>query len=541
MVSKFSILSRGKTGEIAARFPWSWPGAAVALATAVLVAGAYEPFGWWWASWVCWAPALWWARRDKKGAVAWGAVGALGGWLGQLFWLTRVTWAGWAVLSAYCALYVLPMLAFAKKWRGGVAGFAVGCAVLWVGGESFRGWFGGGFPWNPLGVAAAGWLPVAQWAEWVGASGIGAVAMAVNAAVAWALGGGRREGKRRRWTDACFEWGLALGVGLGVAWGWFSWEVEGSRCPSEQVRVAMVQPSIPQPDKWDEAKAEMIYGRLAELSREALSGGGVDLLVWPEAAFPDQGEPSEDSLTLVAELAERAPVLTGYLGVDWRGPGDYDIANSAMLYLKEAKEGAERYDKRHLVIGGEFIPVLCWMPKTVQEAFARWFGAPLSLKTGKKSGKFALPGKKWHLSPLICFEDALTDLARDDARNGAALLVNLTNDAWFDDIAAPRQHMRNAVLRAIETRLPLLRCSNTGITCLIRPSGEVTGLGIDHGEITGDTATAGVQRIDLHLDSCPRQTFHTRYGEVLGMACRWMFAAFLAAARWRWWRKRKGP
>lgn len=509
----------------------------MALATAVLVAGAYEPFGWWWGAWVCWAPALWWARRDKKGAVAWGAVGALGGWLAQLFWLTRVTWAGWVVLSAYCALYALPMLAFAKKWRGGAAGFAVGCAVLWVGGESFRGWFGGGFPWNPLGVAAAGWLPVAQWAEWGGASGIGLAAMAVNAAVAWVASDGRRGGKKKNWTDVPFFAALEAGLCAGILWGGAALDAWTRAEGPETVRVAMVQPSIPQPDKWDEAKAEMIYGRLAELSREALADGGVDLLAWPEAAFPDQGEPSEDSLTLVAELAERAPVLTGYLGVDWRGPGDYDIANSAMLYLKGAEEGAERYDKRHLVIGGEFIPVLCWMPKPVQEAFARWFGAPLSLKTGKKSGKFALPGKQWHLSPLICFEDALTDLARDDARNGAALLVNLTNDAWFDDIAAPRQHMRNAVLRAIETRLPLLRCSNTGITCLIRPSGEVTGLGIDHGDITGDTAAAGVYDLVVPLNPHPRQTFHTRYGEVVGVGCRWVFLVALAAAAWR---KRKG-
>ena len=204
------------------------------------------------------------------------------------------------------------------------------------------------------------------------------------------------------WTDILFLAGMAAGVYAGISWGYGAGNVWMRKDWPESVRVAMVQPSIPQPDKWDEAKAEMIYGRLAELSRKALESGGVDLLVWPEAAFPDQGEPSEDSLTLVAELAERAPVLTGYLGVDWRGEGDYDIANSAMLYLKEAKEGGERYDKRHLVIGGEFIPVLCWLPKRAQEACARWFGAPLSLKSGKKSGKFVLPGKQWHLSPLIC-------------------------------------------------------------------------------------------------------------------------------------------
>ncbi|MBR6022704.1 MAG: apolipoprotein N-acyltransferase, partial [Kiritimatiellae bacterium] len=477
---------------------------------------------------------------------AWGYAGALGGWLGQLFWLTRVTWAGWVALSAYCALYALPMLAFAKKWRGGAVGFALGCAVLWVGGESFRGWFGGGFPWNPLGVAAAGCRPVAQWAEWGGASGIGLVAMAVNAAIAWVAGKGRISTQRRRGaedaeggkrflgTDVLFFAGLAVGLCAGIYWGYGAGNVWMRKDWAESVRVAMVQPSIPQPDKWDEAKAEMIYGRLAALSGQALRGEP-ELVAWPEAAFPDQGEPSEDSLALVAAIAERAPVLTGYLGVDWRGPQDYDIANSAMLYLRGAAEGGERYDKRHLVICGEFVPVLCWMPKSVQEAVGHWTGAPLSLKAGKKSGQFSLPGKTWHLSPLICFEDILTDLAREDAQNGTAMLVNLTNDAWFDDVVAPRQHMRNAMLRAIETRLPLLRCANTGVTCLVHPSGKIEEFAVD-----GDTAAAGVMDIAVPFEPNPGQTFHTRHGELVGIFCRWVFTALLAAAGWRRWRRGRG-
>ena len=219
--------------------------------------------------------------------------------------------------------------------------------------------------------------------------------------------------------------------------------------------------------------------------------------------------------------------------MDWRGPGDYDIANSAMLYGKGAEEGGERYDKRHLVIFGEFVPLLCWFSKRVQEAVGRWTGAPLSLTAGKKSGKFSLPGKKWHLSPLICFEDILTDLAREDARNGAAVLVNLTNDAWFDDVVAPRQHMRNAMLRAIETRLPLLRCANTGVTCLVKPSGEV-----EEFSVAGDTAAAGVHDIAVPFDPQPRQTFHTRHGEVVGVACQWVFCAILATAVWKYRQKR---
>ena len=121
------------------------------------------------------------------------------------------------------------------------------------------------------------------------------------------------------------------------------------------------------------------------------------------------------------------------------------------------------------------------------------------------------------LSPLICFEDILPPLARADVRAGSRMLVNLTNDAWFDERIAPRQHMRNATLRAVENRVPLVRAANTGVSCVVAPSGRVVA---ELSDGRGATSAAGVLWADVPVpsDAAPL-TFYARFGDMYGIAC----------------------
>ena len=126
-----------------------WVAAGCAGASALLWAAVFPPLEWTWAAWVALVPVLVMARWTVDGRrvlrLAWAAGFVY--WLLALRWLTHVTVGGWMVLAAYCALYVLPPVWLARRWRGGGLGFAASLAVVWSGSEFFRGWFGwGGFP-----------------------------------------------------------------------------------------------------------------------------------------------------------------------------------------------------------------------------------------------------------------------------------------------------------------------------------------------------------------------------------------------------------
>jgi apolipoprotein N-acyltransferase len=130
---------------------------------------------------------------------------------------------------------------------------------------------------------------------------------------------------------------------------------------------------------------------------------------------------------------------------------------------------AQGYDKRHLVMFGEYVPLERYLPfMTAMTPI----GA--SFSPGATSTVFRLEGPDVAFSSLICFEDTVAGLARESVRNGARLLINQTNDAWFDPSAASRQHMAHCILRCVENGVPAIRVGNTGVTCCIDPHGRIT-------------------------------------------------------------------
>jgi len=132
------------------------------------------------------------------------------------------------------------------------------------------------------------------------------------------------------------------------------------------------------------------------------------------------------------------------------------------------------------------------------------------LTAGRVPGLLVMDPPGVRIAPLICFEDSVSRVVRLAAQKLPHLLVNLTNDAWFGASAGSRQHLENARLRAVETRLPLIRATNDGVTALINARGVITAEVRD--PASGSIRDPGFLRGELELSE-PKATFYTRWGE----------------------------
>ena len=431
--------------------------------------------------------------------------------LTSLSWLQTVTISGWAVLSAYLAIY--PALWFVLWVRlagrdpdrmtswGNIRHSCLG-ASAWILAEWLRGVVFTGFGWNSLGVSQGDLLLIAQVAD---LGGVLLVSWVVAfAGLTLALTARRFELEIRgsqKWRP---RWDFTAGVivvGLTM--------VYGARTllrplPESVVtlRYAAIQPAVPQ-DPWRSAKVSRVAQELKKWSELALVGGGpVDLLVWPEslAGTGWREEPElQAAIQAVRRMGARA-LLTGSLDV--RGPETF---NCAILFQGPEGKPPGVYDKTHLVVMGEYVPlagVFPWLRKLVPPGG--------DLTAGKNSEVFSLESPSVRLVPLICFEDAVPRVVRRAVQKLPHLLVNLTNDAWFGASAGSRQHLENARLRAVETRLPLLRVTNDGVTALVSPRGVILAEVRDPG--TGSVREPGFLQGELELRE-PKATPYTRWGE----------------------------
>ncbi len=194
-------------------------------------------------------------------------------------------------------------------------------------------------------------------------------------------------------------------------------------------------------------------------------------------------------------------------------PNDADYYNSSFLISPEGRL-MERYRKRALVIFGEYIPLIRWMP------FFKWF-TPIEggFTSGDRAIPFVLPDLKVKTSVLICFEDIFPHLAREYAEDDTDFLVNITNNGWFGEGAAQWQHGTSALFRAVENGLPLVRCSNNGLTCWADAHGRLRQLFRDpHGsEYGAGIMTAQIPLLDAGQRRPP--TFYNQHGDWFGWGC----------------------
>lgn len=232
----------------------------------------------------------------------------------------------------------------------------------------------------------------------------------------------------------------------------------------ETLRVALVQGAIPNPWRADPGRAAEAFTVLAETTRRAMADRPA-LVVWSENAVSFLMEPNARFGDAVARLLgdSGAALLLGAPRFVQTEPGRADFFNAAFL-LDARGAVVGTYDKRRLVPFAEYAP----LPRV---AGLDWrFDTPGDYAFGGDATVFRLPVP---FGVLICFEAIYADLARDLVREGAELLLNISNDAWFGTGAGLEQHFAITVFRAVEQRRALARATNTGITALVGPSGRV--------------------------------------------------------------------
>lgn len=387
-------------------------------------------------------------------------------WLVLIFWLRHVTWIGWISLATILALFPL-VWAYAHYWllpqfknRGTplrILGILATCSV-WVIVEFFRTFFLSGFPWLPL--AASQWQrPVMlQVSSWTGFYGVSFLLMMVGMVIAFYL---RHlfHGEQKGWIRLCPEFLLGLIVWLFATFGLFQLKYERTE-RRLFFDAALIQPYVPQPDKWDPAKAEEITD---EIERQIIFQKhiGADIAILPEAVLP-YPLIGDDGMQAWAEKLTNAfggPVLMGALTAEGEAKYGDPWYNGFLIIYPESGVAQPYYKKRHLVPYGEYIPfrnIFFFLEKYVpisSDIFPGKSAEPLRLKTVEDSIS---------IGPLICYEDLFPRLARASVLAGAQILAVVTNDAWYGEEGAAEQHAAHSVLRAVEMHRPVVRVGNGG-------------------------------------------------------------------------------
>jgi apolipoprotein N-acyltransferase len=213
------------------------------------------------------------------------------------------------------------------------------------------------------------------------------------------------------------------------------------------------------------------------------------------------------------------------------GPSGTRYFNSAFLFDPRGRYAAT-YRKRHLVIFGEYVPFERWLP------FLRHL-TPIggSFATGDGPGWFHFGDTKAQGAPMICFEDTFAHSTREHVTPETDFILDLTNNGWFGHGGAQWQHTVNAVFRAVENRVAVVRCTNDGLTCWIDDLGRIRDLLRD---ADGSEYGAGFRVVGVPLRAAgipAERTFYNRHGDVFGWGCVAISAVALARAQRRSWQK----
>jgi apolipoprotein N-acyltransferase len=232
---------------------------------------------------------------------------------------------------------------------------------------------------------------------------------------------------------------------------------------SGEVSIAVMQPAIEQPLKWDPQHTARTLDIYFALTRRA-ARERPDLIVWPETASPTLLRRDPDLLAALRAMsgALGVPLVVGSVDVDDVVPDR--IYNTAFLVTGQGI--THRYDKIHLVPFGEFVP----LSRVI--GFVRgWAEFIADLEPGSRAVVF--PGPPAPFGVVICYEGIFPDLFRQFVNNGARMMVNMTNDGWFGRTSGPEQHLTMYPFRAVEHRIAIVRAANTGISAFIAPSGQI--------------------------------------------------------------------
>lgn len=465
---------------------------------------------------------------------------AFGYFLAGLFWIGEaflVEAEKFAVLMPFAVMAMPAGLALfwagaaaaaSSAWQTGRARI-VALALTLALAEWLRGHILTGFPWNVLGYALTAPDALMQSSSLFGIYGLTLIATIVFMLplVAWVDGSREAAGALTRSTAVAPAL-LSLSV-LAALYAWGFFRLSGDT-PSEQaVRVRLVQPSIPQTEKWMPQFQRRNFDRHLDLSRRNGAGAvdgakGIDLIIWPEAAMPFLALDSPEAMKAIGQIVpENGHLAAGLIRVEPAPLGSgrrRRIFNSLAVFAAGGRPVAI-YDKTHLVPFGEYLPLQDALEAIGLEQLTRIRGGFDVGPTPRPPLRVAgLPA----MAPLICYEVIFPGTVVQSAERPAALL-NLTNDGWFGNTTGPRQHYHQARVRAVEEGVPVIRSANNGISAIIDAYGRpVARLDLD---VVG-TADA---KLPGHLPA----PFYARYGDTLFWALWMAIAACFVIRHWRFW------
>ena len=579
LVASGAAKNRGHKLKNALRAIWPW---LAAVATGLLYRGCFAPFDQGMLCWIALIPllaAVWFSGENSKRR--WLRDLLLGYVAGTVFfwsvfsWLTTVTTPGWILVGFYMGLYVAawawlcgqlrpglrkilpkkvvgldavtqrlaakraaekgvvlhepvepPAELTASPWLSSLGNLRLAflLASAWVAVEMLRGVVFTGWQWNSLGSALHAHWALIQIVEFTGVPGLSFLVAFTNVILLVTVRRFQVELTIKK-VKPHYDLTLTLASIVGV----IGFGIRAVQVPSPgvAVRVAAVQPNIPREEKFNPEFAQATFDKYRRLSEVALQSRP-DLLVWPESSMPGAVMQDEASYRFVTEFNAETKVdlLLGALDFDQTG------AYNAALLVSEEGQRTQMYHKMHLVPFGEYVPGRHTLPGI------GWIvgdQVPEDFAFGKEATVFQLTRPEVRVAPLICFEDTIGELTRQFVLRGANLLANVTNDGWFLRSAGSQQHLANAVFRCVETRLPMVRAANTGVTCFINEFGRVTEVLRDE---SGSQFTEGILTSEISVPTNYQPTFYVRHGELLEKVCSWIAALTLLFLGWRAARKR---
>ena len=413
---------------------------------------------------------------------------ARGGWesasLGFLsstaMWLLMVPWVV-RVMSHYGGLpYVTGVLLFIAMCvllglYGALFGFAVWrirpgnsfgrwllVPLAWAAVEYARTYLLTGFPWNLIAAAIVDYTPLVQFDRVGGPYLLGVLILLPSTLLAWLIVSHDRTRPKGivqllaigSVTIVCFVW---WATGLVAA------KLIARPADGPVARAALLQPNISQEMRWDSENLLAIYRRMMTMTAEAIHGGKAQIIIWPESTVPLSYATTDEYRGAIEAISRQynVDVILGSVAEDPSQPNK--LWNAAFLVSGGRTIG--HYDKIRLVPFGEYVPLrkmLFFAQKLVHAVGEFEFGT----KDTPLDGRF-------RYGPAICYEIVYPQIPRAQVVHGANVLVTITNDAWYDGTSAPRQHLNQVRLRAVETDRYVLRSGTTGISAFIDPTGRI--------------------------------------------------------------------
>jgi len=461
--------------------------ALLAAASAALFWLSFPPVDAGWAAWVALVPWLVLVRRcSPKKAVLWSAAAGAVAFVALLHWIRFVTFLGWIPLALYCAAYwpaAALLMGFLRR-RNIAFTWAVPLVVVVM--EFIRGRLMTGFPFFFLGHSQHAVLPLIQVADLTGVFGVTFLVAMVNGFIAERIEGGFKSRRTTLIEGGATALVLAAILGYGIL------RLETIKT-APGPKVCLVQANIPISLKHTLKLNETLQTLRdhVELTREAAKPD-TNIVIWAETMMPAPMNHLGDEDWIASLLTRKEE--------NYRQYGSFlvesekllrealDAAKTHMLIGAETRERKRynsayllapdggiigRYDKMHLVVFGEYTPLTNVFPFVKRLRPAEMGG---DLAPGRFAALLRLPSgadASTKFGVTICYEDAEPRVFRRFVRYGARFMVNITNDGWFKDSSELDHHLHVCAFRAVENRVPIARCANTGISALIEPTGRI--------------------------------------------------------------------